>query len=82
VTVSFPEETVRLVKEAADEAGLSVSAWLTRTAEQQIAHNSNLTEIEAFVATLDISDAAWTEAEAVVARTLARGARRRREEAS
>jgi hypothetical protein len=82
VTVSFPEETVRLVKEAAEEAGLSVSAWLARAAEEQIAHNSNLAEIEEFVATLDISDAAWAKAEEVVARTLARGARRRREEAS
>jgi hypothetical protein len=82
VTVSFPEETVRLVKEAAEEAGLSVSAWLARAAEKQIAHKSNLEEIEAHVATLDISDADWAKTEEIVARTLARTARLRREKAS
>jgi hypothetical protein len=82
VTVSFPEETVRLVKEASEEAGLSVSAWLARAAEQQIAHKTNLDEVEAFVAALDIPDADWAKTEEIVARTLARDARLRRERAS
>lgn len=80
--MSFPQETMRLVKEAAEDAGLSVSAWLARAAEQQISHKSNLEEIEAYVATLDISDEEWTKAEEIVARTFARQARRRRAKAS
>lgn len=80
--MSLPKETAQRAQQAAEAAGLSVSAWIAQAIEREAQFHADLAEVEEYVATLGISEAEWDDAEALVARALARGVRTARTDAS
>jgi hypothetical protein len=61
ISISMDERTYRQAKAAADQAGLAMSAWMSRSAREKVQRDAALT-----VAELDVGSGhawvAWSEA--------------------